>query len=322
MKFFTIPLKRLMAVFLFVLPVPVLAVERGTFTEYNFDKCLKIYDVIPYVSNIDTGHYYKYIRKQCKKMDVYEIEILENIHNAFKENDFYWLTDFIYYGSFNNYLEISIRPILNLIDANDNQYARDFLLWTIEEYFVIRGSFRTVYRSVAEVVRDNDRRSEILSKLFQKIYPEGNTLDTIHEYFTEIKLDGLSLMEQTIDNQNEVAMDWFIHFINSNHPGCDYHNPTTKSCFEVYCRMGESLGSKKYSFRSTYNEIWIEGFESFQLYLDKIIDCFNRDGESCSDFRPSNWITNKEDDNYIEEAWDLTNDSESSWVNQLCEKVL
>ena len=298
----------------------------------------------------------RYVGNQCKKLSLDQIENLEEVYENLNYPNKEELVELeLYPESLKTYLDISISDFVSLI--NDYLYhdAETIFLWLLEG-FIFRVETDNAFFSLRErthysteiITKNEDRDYSILSALLQKIYPEGNTEDKIHEYFTKIELGqyALSLMELAITYGNQTAINWFMDFIEDKTPACN-DNRFSKGCFEVYCRMGAGLNSP-YDFRiesgvglnvsydpsSDYSEKWLIRSEKLESYLNSIIRCFNRDGESCSDFRPSNWTINKEDDNYIEEADSFTThfievesnyfkryDPENSWMD-LCEKVL
>ena len=267
------------------------------------------------------------VDRQCKQLTVAQIEKLEEVHENLLYADVYYLSRTMDPEYLSTYLDISLSAFINLIfDEYGEEDAKEILTWLTEENFIVDKLVKKrdgVYAHIREYTpavsvfkKYEDSEYSILSALLEVAYPSGDVDERMHEYFTKIELDTwpneLNLMEQIIESENEIAMDWFMSFIKDKNPDCN-DKPVSEYCFEVYCKIGDGIDSH-------YREKWVYDFEDFEKYLEKVITCFNEDDKDCRDFAPFEWTTDKEDENYIENLSDL--DLNESWVDKLCEAIL
>ena len=229
-------------------------------------------------------------REDCEELTVRQIEILVGVHEAVEDPDDDVLAD-LDLEDFNVYLNVSIEPFDKLIRKYSSREAKEVLLWIAEN------------EDVTEIIKDEDDDYKNLASLLDKLDSNNSGADLWRPFVENID-SGDKLMEVVIEEGNEVALSWFQDYINEQ-AICD--EETEERCFEIYCKIGEGIGSDS-------AQDWL-GYEDFQKYIDDVIEegTNANDGDG-TEATPYYWGN---DNNEFEDESDV-----NDWVEDLCENGL
>ena len=238
-------------------------------------------------------------KKDCEELTVVQIEKIYDLWKLLEEPDEDELAE-IELEDFEVYLNISIASLEDLIDDEWNsREAKEFLYWLIND------------EDVAKLFEKEDDEYDTLTELLKKI--KRFEYSEIDKPFVT-KIDKERLMEVAIDSGNEDVVEWFMNYIEDKNSSCRKDN-VSKSCFEVYCRIGDGIGDD-------YMEDWL-GYDKFESYIEDIIeDKINADNSDHPLYENrgdgiSGW-------NYGdgEGQFEDINDISDDWVKDLCGGLL
>ncbi len=186
-------------------------------------------------------------RIDCKELTVGQVEAIYSVYKLLENPDEDELED-IDNDVFDLYLNVSIASLDNLIDKYSSSDARKFLSWIISN------------EDIARIFAKEDDGHKTLWNLLKQFSRKSFTSQTIYKPLLS-RLDSSYLMELII-TEGYFILEWFHDFIDERNTECNT-DKETKSCFAIYCKIGQGLD------RETRSD-WLDD-EEFEEYIEDII---------------------------------------------------
>ena len=227
-------------------------------------------------------------RRECKELKVGAIEELKELYELLEEGDEDALSS-IEPSLFDEYVNVSIGGLEELVKDYSNSEAEDFLVWLLTD------------DDIAEILKKEDDDFVILDAIFKELGPSDyspNNLGTVKRLYRE-KLDGDEFIELVVDASDEV-FEWFLfRYFEEKNQACK-DDKESRGCFEIYCHIGDILGSDSDDLLRN---------EDFEDYIEDIIDAKTNATSNGGKYR---WNSSK-----IDELDDL----DDHWVKELCGRL-